>query len=321
MFSNKYSVLVLGETGVGKSSFVNAITKSQKMEVGHDGKAQTTCYDVMDNKYKGNTYIFIDTPGLNDAKGDEKNIKQLKDAAVEYPDFRCILLLMKFQDVRLSDSMVKILENYMTCFPLREFWKHVIMIRTRADTSNKKFERERKKIEGCIVKCIRDKDYENFRNFMSSHDILLPDKIEEYYVDCDNEDSVDDRFEFNESQFNLIFEHIKDCPKMFKDIKKIDNDEMDKSSDIQKLVTKRTIIFIDQQGKEITNGPFIIKETELCNHPIVRKEKLERSGTIKSECRKTKVHMYYYEINVYNIDGKEVKGDKCLKKSEWKVKS
>jgi len=42
MFSNKYSVLVLGETGVGKSSFINAITKSQKMEVGHDGKAQTT---------------------------------------------------------------------------------------------------------------------------------------------------------------------------------------------------------------------------------------------------------------------------------------
>ena len=39
---------------------------------------------------------------------------------------------------------------------------------------------------------------------MISYEILPPDKIVEFYVDCDNEDSVDDRLEFNESQFNFF---------------------------------------------------------------------------------------------------------------------
>ncbi len=319
MFSNKFSVLVLGETGVGKSSFINAIAKTQKCEVGNEGKACTTDYDVIDTKFNSNTFIFIDTPGLNDAKGDANNIKQIKDAIVDYPEFRCILLLMKFQDVRLSDSMVKILQQYMSCFPLKEFWNHVLLIRTHADTTNKKFERERKKINGSIVKCIRDKDYENFRNFMSSKDILPPDKIDEFYVDCDNEDTPEERFQFNESQFSLIFDAIKCCPKMFEEIKKIDTDEIDKSNSIEKLITKRTIVYIGH-GREIRDEPYILKEKELCNYPVLRTETRQRSGTIKSECRKKKVHIYYYETNIYEIDKKEVKGSECLKRSEWKTK-
>ena len=86
MISKKYSCLVLGETGVSKSSFINAITKTQKCPVGNQGKACTTDYDVIDAKYNGNTYLFIDTPGLNDAKWDKDNNKQIKQAILDYPE-------------------------------------------------------------------------------------------------------------------------------------------------------------------------------------------------------------------------------------------
>ena len=82
---------------------------------------------------------------LNDAKGYDKNIKRIKDEAVDYKDFIFILLQLKIQNVRLPYNIVKILENYMSCIPLKKFWKHVILLRTRSDTSNKKFEGNKKK--------------------------------------------------------------------------------------------------------------------------------------------------------------------------------
>lgn len=320
MTSNKFSCLVLGETGVGKSSFINAITKTSKCEVGNEGKACTRDYDVIITNYNSNNFIFIDTPGLGDAKGDKDNIKQIKQAIVDYPEFRCILMLMKFQDIRLSDPMVKILQKYMECFPLKDFWKYVFIIRTHADTSHKKFEREKKKIEGSIVKCIKQDDFKDFRQFMDTKGIALPDLITEFYVDCDNEDEPEERFESNKVQFDLIFNSIGNGLKMFKEIKKIDSEELDKSGKFEKLITKRTIVYIDQKDNQISSEPYILNEKELCNYPVVKRIPRKRAGTVISECRKTKVHMYYYETCVYNIDGKEVNGSECKIKDEWKIK-
>ena len=107
---------------------------------------------------------------------------------------------------------------------------------------------------------------------MSSKDIFPPDKIDEFYVDCDNEDTPDERFEFNESQFSLIFNTIKDCPKMFKEIKKIVTDEDDKSNYIEKLITKRTIVYIDQNDREIRDEPYILKEKKISFFYFVSQE-------------------------------------------------
>ena len=119
------------------------------------------------------------------------------------------------------------------------------------------------------MKCIRDEDFKNFREFMNSKGISLPDIIMEFYVDCDNDDEPEERFESNEEEFNSIFRAIKDSPKMFKEIKKMDKEERDKTGQFEKLITKRTIIFIDQNDKQISDEPFIYKETELSKYPII----------------------------------------------------
>ena len=61
------------------------LQKTQKFIVIGDGKPFTT-YDVIDTKYNGSTYLFIDTPGLNDAKWDKDNNKQIKQAILDYPE-------------------------------------------------------------------------------------------------------------------------------------------------------------------------------------------------------------------------------------------
>ena len=144
-------------------------------------------------------------------------------AIVDYPD-KCILILMKFQIIRLSNSLVKILQKYMDCFPLKEFWKHAIIIRTHVDKSYKKFQRE-KKIEGSIVRFIRDNDFESFRNFIDRKQIALPD----INVDCDKGHEPNERFESKEEKISLVFNAIQECKMMFKEIKTIDREEIDKS--------------------------------------------------------------------------------------------
>ena len=58
-------------------------------------------------------YKFIDTPGLQDAKGDTPNINEIQKAASEYPDFVYIIILLNFQEDRIDKSIIKTLETYM----------------------------------------------------------------------------------------------------------------------------------------------------------------------------------------------------------------
>ena len=209
-----YVCLVLGETGVGKSSFINGITNQQACKVSSKGKACTTKFKIVKTRHDNSQYSFIDTPGLNDAKGDEKNINEIKTGLSDYPKFRCILILLKFQDKRLKDTDIKSLKIFMQCFPSKKFWEHVFIVRTHADTSSKKFNRDKKKVEGKIVESINEPDFVDFKNFITRRNIDLPTHIDEFYVDNDNGDP--DNYSNNEEEFKKILEKLKIFPQCLK---------------------------------------------------------------------------------------------------------
>ena len=71
-------------------------------------------------------------------------IKPIKKAIIDYPEFRCTLILMNFKVVRLSKNMVEILRRYMDFFPLKDFCKH-IFIKNTSRQIYQKFERKQKK--------------------------------------------------------------------------------------------------------------------------------------------------------------------------------
>jgi putative ribosome biogenesis GTPase RsgA len=68
---NDYICLVLGETGEGKSSFINSKTKSSEKnknqnycKTSPDSKECTRKFKISKTYYENNCYAFIDTPGL-----------------------------------------------------------------------------------------------------------------------------------------------------------------------------------------------------------------------------------------------------------------
>ena len=71
-------VVLLGETGVGKSSFINSITNSNECKIGHSSKACTEQIQIVKYFYDGYNIFFVDTPGLNDPRGDFNNIMQIQ---------------------------------------------------------------------------------------------------------------------------------------------------------------------------------------------------------------------------------------------------
>ena len=314
--NDDYICLVLGETGVGKSSFINGITNSNNCEVGDEGKACTVKFKISKANIGNSQYSFIDTPGLNDAKGDEKNINEIKNGLSEYPNFRCILVLLKFQDTRLNSTTLNNLQTFMKCFPTKKFWEHVFIVRTHAEKNSRSFNQTKKKLKGEIVNSINNyDDFKDFKNFMIKKNIELPQKIDEYFVD--NVKDEPDNFEYNEEEFNKIFEKIKSTKPMFKKIKKVDSENIEENGPFTVKQKWREIIFIDYEGNEINSGRYLSTEDEASNLKLLRINKKKEVLETESDCGDVRIKYAYYETKIYEFEEKEISGKECYKGTGW----
>jgi len=57
-------ILILGETGAGKSTFVNHAVGATVAEVGHTLRSKTTSVSHFFASRRGRRFIFVDTPGF-----------------------------------------------------------------------------------------------------------------------------------------------------------------------------------------------------------------------------------------------------------------
>ena len=204
-----YMCVVLGETGAGKSTFINSITNKRECKISNKVLACTKYFNLVKTKNSNLTYYFIDTPGWNCECGDENIIKQLKNYISYYGRLRCIIIVMKFHDIRLTNSTVKNLKLLIKYFPYKKFWEHVMIVRIYANNSYKKFQREKAKIKGSFINAINNygNDLKDFQNFMIRNLIEFPRDIDEFYVDNDEEDP--NNYYNNMNEFDKIFNKIK----------------------------------------------------------------------------------------------------------------
>ena len=216
--SHHYCV-VLGETGKGKSSFLNAALKNhgvdQILETNDLGEGCTkgikpcSPIDIGDDKY-----IFIDTPGLNDKDLDEQTKKALRHQATN-PNNRisAILICLHIDDKRLSNSIQEMLKEFMNCFPLKDFWEHVLIIRTHVRNNNLKK-------SGNLEKYVIEKlgDYMSQKNIANPSDLkkrefFFNSVIENDYGDsyCNTDDNI-------KNEFKRVFAKISELDPFFEQI-------------------------------------------------------------------------------------------------------
>ena len=100
----------------------------------------------------------------------------------------------------------------MDCFPIPNFWKHVLIIYTHCYKGEYRFEHEKKNMEK-FVNALHSEDQQKF---MMKRNIYMPLTVDEFFVDCDNDD-LKETFENNKDEFEKIFFAIKSRKPMFDD--------------------------------------------------------------------------------------------------------
>ena len=196
LLKNKY-LLLFGLVGVGKSSFIQCFPKGKIYNKGNNKNFSS--FEII---REGFNLHFIE---INDDSNDE-NIKG-EFIRKSYPLINIIFLVLRFYDIRVSHFLLQNLKLLMKFYPSKDFWEHVIIVRTFSERS-KKFYMNKAKIEGKLLEYILDD--KEINEIMTLNNIDKPSYIKEYFVDCDEDDlDEDDLDEETLEEFEAIFQQVK----------------------------------------------------------------------------------------------------------------
>ena len=295
--------ILLGITGVGKSSFINCITKTNRCQVGDSAKSCTQKIQQSDMSKDGYNYYFVDTPGLDDGKGDEKNIEQLNTIKKKYPRINALIICLKFDDLKLSNSLKKSLIQFMEIFPCSDFWNHVLLLRTHAERSSK-FERKKKNIEGKLLEGIHG-DTE-LRDYMKKNGITVPANLREFFVDSDSEGLEQD----TENEYKNVLNAIKNIYPLYKEvheeIKEYIEEVKEGEISFLHILTDKHIKFIDFDGTEHEKVVRVGDEKYNLNgyRPLLVEVKRNQEKDPRGIwCWKDQFKTHYTLVKIYDING------------------
>ena len=135
---NITKILLLGKTGVGKSTFANFILKYDHDVFEKSGSGRSCTQEVQSMIGNRDTVaseiLIIDSPGVFDSeKTNEEIIKKIIVTLKEnFADgLNCILLLFNSADPRFDEYVEKQIQLYLKIFPVKNFWSHVSLVFTK----------------------------------------------------------------------------------------------------------------------------------------------------------------------------------------------
>lgn len=158
------TIVIIGETGVGKSTLANAILGKDAFRpfTGLDAgtlKADYS-YGYLFNHPNSPQVRIVDTQGYNDPKGrDKEHAEQMIKLIKKFPEVNLFLLVFNGNNIRWNAATWEILSLFDKMFP--EFWDNcLIVINFWCENDNDKM---RRNLIGRTEGSVRDEIFENLR--------------------------------------------------------------------------------------------------------------------------------------------------------------
>ena len=324
---NKSYFAVIGTTGEGKSLFVNTISQKSKFAVSSKGNSETQQLQHIEFVFNKTSFVAIDTPGLDDSLYNVEKIQNLKTLIYEYQTIKALVIVKKYNNFRLSESLQEAIKVFMDSFPLENFWDHVIIVNTWANPKDPNFLEYYNKERQYFVDKI--KNCPNLKEYMHSKGINLPEKIKEYFVDTKAYKKNKKIKEF----FKEIKKDISNKEFMFK---KVERGEIETS--VEKTLKKNT--YLVTKYRIITCTDFNDQKKEIKEIIEIKEEELSDDNKIDSKETKKLIkndhirwydvlsisltwwfrtkHLYeIYETGIHKIGGQKIIGEKIHTEDRW----
>lgn len=298
--------ILVGKTGTGKTTILNAIFNKVVGKAENTAISVTKISTVYYYKLKnGHAIILIDTPGLGDTERTEtENIDQIhlngitKAISDENIHIKGILFLVNFQNKRFDADEQEALLNYNTLFPLKNFWKSLVVVYTHfySDPNEDEDEEQMKTQRSISNGEIFDKMMEKVKDVS---DVISYNDLKIKYFNSYSEANNNKKRKSNErtrDELEEIFDEFSKNPPLFCQI------------EIQHYKNYKW----SENGKEYIGEIEIIGFFDLNKKPIKeRKNIIKKEEVIKTQ--------YYpqpsYSCYVYNAT-RSSNGNICYQRSE-----
>ena len=316
-YFTKISIIALGETGSGKSLFCKLFSKSEIFVSKDDTESVTREINsiTFKNEKKMTEIFLIDTPGSNDSRGAQQDIENLRltqEFISQQQRINCIIIVMNIQSTRLTDSIKQTIRNICQCFPLPDFWDHVIFVWTHCKFDNENEEKRLKnKIETQFKKSFITLSEEIEKSFHINK--IQPDQIINNIYNEFNEYITDEKIlEKNYARSEENFEKIIDLVKNMNPLYEIvfppeEKDVLQEPKEGRMVGNIRQFTYnkIRIRKYKDFNKPEIIQNEEIYGKFVLSMHEKESNWELSENEQNNKKYIKYLIRTFYNDEGKE----------------